>query len=361
MAKKTEIEKLLDIAAKLKPRPYLLPSGKWRCRAMSKGERLEVIADHPLTAHTQLMAMKTGLIEKRKSETPASITLNDAMTKYINDRQAVLSPSTVRSYKETQRNRIQGLLQKKVADITEADLQIAISGEAQAGKSAKTIKNDISLAVSVISLYKPINTKRLKYPQRVKKEHAFLDTEEIVKLISGCEGDRAEIPILLALWLGLRRSEILGLCWDCVDFENSTIRIDRALVRNEAGAFIIKNYPKNESSRRTVSCPSYILEKLRVYPGEREGRVFKTNDSSFIYDRLQIICKREGITFPGVHGLRHTNASVMLSLGIIDKCAMARGGWSTDYTMKTVYQHLFAKDKAGADTAINTYFEQLLP
>lgn len=360
----TKEEKLLDRQKKkaetLKPRPILLPSGKWRCQCMVNGERISVVEDDPETAHAKMMSLKHGLIEKESNSKPNVITLNDAMTKYIEDRRAVLSPSTVRSYKDTQKNRIQGLLSKKVASITEEDIQIAISAEAKLGRSAKTIKNDISLAIAVLSQYKAINTKRLKFPQRVKKEHAYLDTKEIVKLISGCEGDKAEIPILLALWLGLRRSEILGLCWDCVDFNAHQITIKRAFVRDDKGVFALKDYTKNESSRRVIDCPAYILDKLDQYSKVKEGRVFKTNDSSFIYDRLKIICEREGITFPGVHGLRHTNASVMLSLGVIDKYAMARGGWSTDYTMKTVYQHLFDADKRGADKAINSFFEEIL-
>ena len=107
-----------------------------------------------------------------------------------------------------------------------------------------------------------------------------------------------------------------------------------------------------------MDCPSYILNKLQAYPGTHTDRVFKTNDTSFIYDELKRICDREGIAFPGVHGLRHTNASVMLALGIIDKYAMARGGWSTDYTMKTVYQHLFVADQKTADQTVNQCFEK---
>lgn len=352
-----EKKRLLAKAEKLHPKPTLLSSGAWRCQVMVNGRRESVTADTPEEAHAAAIALKAGLLERAERESPARITLHDAITKYIEDRRSVLSPSTVRSYKETQRNRIQSLQQMRVMDITENDLQIAISAEAKAGRAAKTIKNDITLAVSVLSLYKSINTKRLKYPQRVKKEHTYLDTDEIITLISACEGDRAEIPILLALWLGLRRSEILGLCWDAIDFKSRKIRIQRALVRDDQGIYSIKDYTKNESSRRVVDCPSYILDKLATYPGAREGRVFKINDTSFIYDRLKIICDREGITFPGVHGLRHTNASVMLSLGIMDKYAMARGGWSTDYTMKNVYQHLFSEDKQSADDAINKFFE----
>lgn len=352
-----EKKRLLDRAAKLRPKPTLLPSGCWRCQVMANGKRESVTADTPELAHAKAIALKAELIAAEARLDRQNITLDDAITKYIEDRRAVLSPSTVRSYKETQKNRIQALLKMRVTDIDETALQIAIGTEAKAGKSTKTIRNDITLAVSVISLYKPVNTKQLKFPQRIKKEHRFLETKEIVALISACVGEPAEIPILLALWLGLRRSEILGLFWDCVDFDRKTISVHRTLVRDDTGSHVIKDFTKNESSRRVVSCPDYILDKLRAYPGERSGRVFKTNDTSFIYDNLKDICDREGITFPGVHGLRHTNATVMLSLGIMDKYAMARGGWSTDYTMKSVYQHLFEDDKTTADSLINSFFE----
>lgn len=344
------------------PTAKKLPSGRWRAQVMVDGNRVSVTADSEKEAIAKAMEMKAGMVEAEKQERTKSLTLNDALTKYIEDRSAVLSPSTIRSYKETQKNRIQKLLSMRVKDIKETDLQIAINKEAKDGHSAKTIKNDISLAASVIRQYKDISTARLKFPQRIKKEHVYLDADQMVELITACEGDIAEIPILLALWLGLRRSEILGLCWDCIDFVNKKIYIRRALVRDENSEFILKEYPKNEGSQRALSLPGYIAGKLEAYKpeGEREGRLFATQNSSFIYDRLRLICHKNGITFPGVHGLRHTNASVMLSLGIVDKVAMARGGWSTDYTMKNVYQHLFQEDKKNADELMDDYFTQKL-
>ena len=352
-----EKKRLLAKAAKLKPKPVLTASGMWRCQILVDGKRRSVTADSPETAHAQALALREGFIEQQERLAKDAILLEDAIEKYVEDRRPVLSPSTVRSYLETRRNRIKDLQAMRVMEITEDDLQRSISAAAKKGLSAKTIKNDITLAVAVISRYKPISTKSLKYPPKVKKEHKFLETDEIVALISACDGQPAEVPILLALWLGMRRSEILGLCWDCVNFKSRQITIKRALVRDDKGSYAIKEYTKNESSSRVVNCPSYILDKINKLPGERKGRLFKTNDTSFIYDNLKDICDREGITFPGVHGLRHTNASVMLSLGIMDKYAMARGGWSTDYTMKNVYQHLFSEDKKSADDAINEFFE----
>lgn len=351
----------MDIKTKL-PTPQKLPSGQYRCQVMVDGKRISVVDEKPDVVQAKAIAFKTGLKEAAKEERNGSLTLSAAMDKYIDERRNVLSPSTIRSYKDTQKNRIQGLLKRRVNKICESDLQLAINEEVAYGRSAKTIKNDISLAISVLSAYKLINMKKLKFPQRIRHEHVYLDTEQIVTLINACIGDKAEIPILMALWLGMRRSEILGLYWESVNFDNQTITIENSCVRNEDQKYIIKNFPKNEGSRRNISCPGYILSKLAAMmpTDQRTGRIFQTGDTSFIYDRLKIICDREKIPFPGVHGLRHTNASVMLSLGVIDKVAMARGGWSTDYTMKTIYQHLFQADRKSADQKINDYFASMI-
>ena len=91
---------------------------------MVNGKRISAVDDDPAVAHAKVLAIKTGPIEQNHREASRIITLDDALTKYIEARRSVLSPSTIRSYKETQRNRIQGLLKKRIVDITEEDIQI---------------------------------------------------------------------------------------------------------------------------------------------------------------------------------------------------------------------------------------------
>lgn len=342
------------------PTPQLLPSGQYRCQIMVDGKRVSVVDPDPDICQAKAIAIRAGLIEQ--AEKPKDkITLDSAITRYINDRRTVLSPSTIMGYRCVQKNRFKALMKERVCDIDKAALQRAISGDAKTC-SAKTLKNAVGLVASVLSDYKEINTKGLKYPQKVKKEHAYLDSCQIVELITACQGNIAEIPILLAVWLGLRRSEIMGLRWESIDFEKKTLRIEHALVPNEYGEYVEKNELKNSSSRRVLSCPNYILSKLESYQpdiSKRTGRVF-TMDPSLIYSNLKKISEKADIPFVGVHGLRHTNASVMLSLGIVDKVAMKRGGWATDNTMKSVYQHVFASDNDAADDMINAYFESMV-
>ena len=60
------------------------------------------------------------------------------------------------------------------------------------------------------------------------------------------------------------------------------------------------------------------------------------------------------------HDLRHLNASIMLMLGIPDKYAMERGGWSTNSTLKAVYQHTFSEERKIVDEKIDSYFNSII-
>ena len=64
----------------------------------------------------------------------------------------------------------------------------------------------------------------------------------------------------------------------------------------------------------------------------------------------------KGITF---HDLRHINASEMLTLGVPDKYAMERGGWSTDNILKSVYQATFSEERMRYDAVIDEHFQKI--
>ena len=353
-----EKKRLLDRAAKLTPRPALLPSERWRCQFYVNGKRNSVTADTPEEAHAQAVALRAGLLQEsaaRADQKKGNLTLADAIDLFIQRRENVLSPSTINGYKEIKRNRFQSLQKMTVRDIDEQDLQQAINEDAKT-VSHKTIKNALGLVVSVLSEYKDIDQKRLRLPRAKKMEHSYLDETGMINLFDAIRGSSVEIPILMAVWLGMRRSEILGLCWDCVDFKAKQIHVRRTYLRDKEKGYVLVENTKTTASTRVLPCPDYILTKLADYtPNRRTGRVFTMHPNT-IYKLMRDICERNGIDFVGVHGLRHTNASVMLSLGIVDKVAMARGGWSTDVTMKSVYQHVFADDKKTAGVLVDTYF-----
>ena len=159
-----------------------------------------------------------------------------------------------------------------------------------------------------------------------------------------------------ALWLGLRRSEIIALKWDDIDFDKQTIRIDEAMVLNRDNEYVVKG-TKTYGSARLMYASKYIMDKLADAPHETEY-IVNMHPTSILY-RLRYHCKTLGISYVRLHDLRHTMASVGLELNIGDKYMMERGGWSNVQTMKKRYQHNQDSGRKTADIAIDSYFEKL--
>lgn len=348
-------EKQQAQAEKLKPRPVLLPSGKWRCQIMVNGSRVSATEDDPTTAHATALALKAGLIEAQKK--PKKITVNDAILGYMDAGEGVLSPSTLRGYDTMRRTRFQSIMKQDIYTLTRLDLQRAVSAESKL-VAPKTVINAYGLLSAVLKDY-GIVFPGVKLPQKIKKKVSYLSSSEVVKLIDAAIGDSCEIPIIMAVWLGMRRSEILGLCWDCVDFHAGTVEVRRALVPDKDHKWVIKDGAKNVGSQRTIKCPDYILAKLKALYHGQSGPVVSMCPE-IIGRHLHAICEKAGITDTTLHGLRHTNAAIMIALNVVDKYAMARNGWTSDYTFKQIYGYVFPEGANETDAAINTYFETAL-
>lgn len=352
-----KLKKQKEVAAKLsKPKPILLPSGAWRCQVMVKGKRIDVIENDPALAHAKALAIKEGLVEEEE-EKKQPITLSKAIDEYVERKEGVLSPSTIRGYGTIKRNRFKFLMERDVYKITKADVQKAVSEEAKA-VGAKTVYNAYGLIRPVLKEY-GVDVFGVKLPQRIKPQKEYLQPKDIGKLIEAAAGDKCEVEILIAVWLGMRRSEICGLCWDCVDFERKLLIVKRTYVPDKKNKWVLKEGAKNESSQRSVPCPDYILDKLKErQKGRADGRVFRESPET-LRRHVHAACKRAGITDTTVHGLRHTNAAVMKSLGVDDAHAMERGGWKTEQTYKQTYSYIFENDAKSADKKIDGFFQNL--
>ena len=337
------------------PTPVRLPSGSWRCQVMVNGQRVSVVDENPAVAHAKALALKAGLIESAKKE--RKITLSDAIQAYTEAGSGALSPSTVRGYDGVRKHRFPGLMGRDVHTITRLDAQRAVSEEAKK-VSPKTVANAWGLVSTVLKDY-GVEITGVKLPQKIKKQRTYLSAEEIARLIDAAVGDPCELPIVMAVWLGLRRSEICGLCWDCVDMEKGTVTVRRTLVPDKDNQWVLKDGAKNEGSQRTVKCPEYIMGKLRDKYQGQTGRVLHDHPDT-IRRHVHAICKRAGISDTTVHGLRHANAAVMIALGVVDKYAMARNGWTSDYTFKQIYGYVFPEGANETDILINSYFEEKL-
>lgn len=353
----TEREKkaLLAKVEKLRPKPRQMPSGTWICEKMVDGKRISATDENPEVAHAKVIAMAAGILEQKKK--PLKITLDEAIKRYMNAGEGVLSPATIRTYETIRKNRFPELMQKNVYDLDRLQVQEAVSNAAKK-LAPKTVASSYGLLTAVLKDYK-VDVSGVTMPQKKKKKTKYLTAEEIIKMIDAATGDTCEVPILLAVWLGMRRSEISGLCWDCIDLKNKTIDVCRAFVPGKDHKFVLKDYPKNEGSQRVISCPDYILEKIKMIPRGPGERVFKMSPET-IRRHVHDCCEAAGVTDTTVHGLRHANAAVMITLNVVDKYAMARNGWTSDYTFKQIYGYVFPEEANKTDEQINAYFEKAI-
>lgn len=296
-------------------------------------------------------------IAKHRSDVrknPGLMTLKEAINAYIESRSNVLSPSTIRGYDIIYRNHLKPEMEMQIRKIDNQVAQLAINREAKTS-SPKTVENIFGLLKPVVREYVGRELK-VKLPQKEEADEVVLTKEECRKLVKAIEGDISEVPILIAMFLGLRRSEILALKHKDWDSENQILSINKARVLDKDLNFVEKT-TKTKKSKRKIPVPDYLACKLDECV-ENDWAFCRMHPSSV--DRsLKRFCERCGIPRLGLHALRHQNASVMLSLGVPDKYAMKRGGWSSNATMKRIYQHTMDDKMQEVNDSIDRYYQEL--
>lgn len=312
------------------PKAKKLPSGSWTTQVMVNGKRVSVTAPTEKECIAEAAAIKAEL--KEKEAPSSSITVGQAIDRYIESKDAVLSPATVHGYKAIRRTHLQGLMGVSVRTLTQEAVQRAINTMAKTA-SPKTVRNAHGLLSAALAVYRPDFTLRTTLPQKERHEAAIPSLDEVKTILQASRETDMEIPILLAVWLGLRASEIRGLTWDCI--KDDQIHIKQAIVQGENGA-VLKG-TKTYSGNRWIKLPEYIQRILNDAP--KSGEYIVTLSGQAIYKRFVTLCEKNGLPHYRFHDLRHTAASIAMAAGIPDKYTQQRMGHRTDNMLKTVYYH----------------------
>ena len=345
-------EKRRAKAAKLKsPKPIELPSGAWRCQVMVQGKRISVVDDDPEVAHTKALAVKNGLIEQKKA--PAALTVGEVIDRYIESKDAVLSPATIAGYKKIRKNSLQDLMEVRLPALTREQVQRAVNAMAK-DHSPKSVRNAHGLLSAALAAYWPDMVLRTALPQKQPYEVAIPDRKEIKAIIETFAGTKMEVPILLAAWLGLRESEIRGLTWDCI--EGNVLHVKRAIVDGENGP--VEKGTKTYSGDRYIRMPQRLIDALEKQP--RTGDHIVTLSGHAMYNRFRRRLQKLGLPHYRFHDLRHTSASVAMSVGVPNTYNQKRMGHKTDNMLKTVYLHTMKSKEDEFADRIDETFEEIL-
>ena len=330
-----------------------LKSGTWRIEVYVGTDKNGKKIRKNFTAPTRWQAEKMAdeFIKSGKNKIP-DFTVREAVAGYIDLRRNILSPATIHGYEIIIRNRLQSLMALDVHDVNSLTMQRAINEDA-VNVGAKTINEAKNLVVTALRLYgvKPELQVTLPAKKPVIKE---LPTPELV--IEAVMGTDIELACLLAIWLSLRISEVRGLQFR--DIRNGHITVRRSNL-SFSGKDHIREVNKTFKSTRTLELPDYLMKKIQAIPHSSEEDFIVPMSYQNLARRFKKLLKSKGYEMR-FHDLRHMNASVMMMLGVPDKYAMERGGWSTDNVLKSVYQHTFSEKRKQIDKTIDDYFGSII-
>ena len=334
------------------PKAKKLKSGNWNIQVQIDGKRYSRTGATKKEVREKIAKLYIGIEAEKK----ASLTVGMAIDRYISEKKGVLSPSTVRGYLAIRKNYLQSIMNMNLYNLTQSDIQIAVSRDVDHGISSKTIKNSHGLLSAVLKEFRPDFIVNTKLPQKTPSIITIPSEEEMMKIWSTSANTKYELPILLASWLGLRVSEIRGLKFS--DISDGHIHIQRAVVPDEDGNSIEK-LPKTESGDRWIKLPKIILDKISKLSYTFKNDYICPMSRAAIYEGFVRICKKAGVGHYRFHDLRHFAASEAHSLGVPDKYAMRRMGHATDNMLKYVYQHTMRDKEDEFSSIIDAKMEDL--
>ena len=308
----------------------------WYATVMVDGQRTYVSGESDEEYYAKAQAVKTRQLAIKKAA--PKMTLGTAIDNYINDNDAVLSPSTINAYRSYRRTRFKGYMDD---DVEQINYQRMVNDECKK-VTAKTVHNAYRLVTASLK-HANIPITPVNLPQKHKTERPWLDYQQISILLDKCKGKPYELGILLGLH-GLRRSEILHLTSDDIDTERGLIYVRGASVIGENNKLTDKATNKTTASSRTVNI---VIPRLNDVVKGKTGRLITTNPTT-MYALINKLCEKNGLPQVGVHGLRHSFASLAYHLGWSELTTMREGGWSNPDTVHRIYTHLAAQD-ANAD------------
>lgn len=271
-------------------------------------------------------------------------------------------PSTLKGYKCDVKNHISPALGKvKLCDLNYDKIQRFENSLEEKGLSRKTIKNVIgtlsaALKKAVKDKLIPENyAKGIDLPLVVDDgaEVPALTDDQAAALIEASKGTPLEHPIFIALWTGLRISEVYGLRWESIDYENRCATIYQLANKLKGSERTIKA-PKNRKVRM-IALPQSVIDRLQLVEVEQKKARLKagsgwSNELGLVFTnpigtpvaqtttqhRFRKLCEKAGlpdnITF---HSLRHTFVNSAERARIDDmSLASTVGHYSADFSRK---------------------------
>lgn len=342
------------------PKPRKLPSGSWFIQLRLGGQSISVTEPTEKLCVQKAQVLKAEYLAGKRQQKieDAHLTLERAIEIYCDDRSNGLSPATIRKYYNIKHNHFQDIMGQRIDRITPRQWQRSVNAML-ASYAPKTVNVSVGMLRTVVSasggVLPPVTIGGAAAQKAKDAEKCqFLEPDEILLFVQEAAKTKYAVPLLLAL-SSLRIAEIDGLDW--TDITADTVRVRRVRIQDKDGRWILKAGAKTEGSVRDV--PIFIPELQAAIDRDRqpEGKVlFCCQDA--LRRACRRICASAGVPCPGVHGLRHSFASLCASdqVRIPQHISQQIGGWENDKIMKEIYTHVARSDLSASVARLKTFY-----
>jgi len=302
----------------------------------------------------------------------AQVSLQQYMESWLSGKVLARRPSTVRNYRRYMnlyilpalgRMRLQAILPVHIRQ-----LYLRMQMEGRGARTIQLVHVTLHCAFAQAVKEGLIGHNPLEAVERPKvetKRYSIFTEEQARAFIAAAKGHPYEALFFLALTTGMRKGEILGLMWSDVDWEKSTLRVDRQLqpVSYEGGALVPT---KTKSGRRHIMVGKVAIALLKEHHQRQEmqkavagnrwqehGMIFTTSIGTYI-DQTKVsrafkrILREAGLPDIRFHDLRHTSISILLDNGTPVNTVQSRAGHSKASVTTDIYGHAMARSQEAA-------------
>lgn len=297
-----------------------------------------------------------------------------------------LRPTSYARMKQLTKRVYPAIGHKRLDKITARDIQKFITDMLTNGRnlnngkplSRKTAVHHLSFISDVFSYAVRMGMlcdnpcRRVFVPKQEQEEKQIYTIEQVKILYENLKSEpmKYQAYLLLSIYSGYRRSEMLGLEWKDIDFEHDLIHVRRtSQYTSEKG--IYTDTTKTRKSKRVSKMPASIMNLLRQFKADQNEEASRLGTKWEDYDRLftkwngapmnpqtpfewlKGYCERIGIPFRNIHSLRHLHASLLIFEGVDVVAVSEDMGHSVVGTTLNLYSHMFQEAKARNCDAIS--------
>ncbi len=326
----------------------------------------------------EIVSKYDGIVESEYSKW----TLDKCVAYCLEINKTKMSPTTYNDYLCAMNRHIIPYFKDKkpLRELKARDLEIFCELKIKEGKSLKTVHKMLSLIGPAFRyaekndfiIKNPMNV--VDKPSKIKKQTSYYTAEQLNTLAHAAKGSYIETPIVLAMVLGLRRSEIVGITWDNVDFENRLLHIKQSVIVGDSSILpkdtyrvightnskkpkdiILKYFLKTDSSERSFVLNEELYNYLKSLKAKQEVMLRETKEymGFLCVNDVGTLITPDSITFhfaklldqnnlPHIkfHALRHSCISLLANNNSFSiKQIQDYAGHSDFLTTFNVYSH----------------------